>query len=273
MHMLPRRRWHQRPALRVLVGAFVVALLSVAIGVVHQQAASTQPPSIPFPSTPQLFVAGTTGSALLPFANDSLTATAGSLTSTATAVADTVDGALTVALNSGTPTATVMNAVTGAPVGSIALPEIAVAVAADPEQSNPDQVYIASSDALYLADLSGLPSAQPVQPDRIYPPVNQPPVDGESFQSIAVAPDGSTVYIGGAMQVCVTEIGLNLRLASSASTCSPQIPQMVNAVFAISTNSSGPCQTPGAQGCTWVAPYTTAAPPDTDFYGSIGGLR
>ena len=106
MHMIPRRRWHQRPALRALVGVFVVALLSVAIGVAHQQAASTQPPSIPFLSTPQLLVAGTTASALQPFADDSLTATAASLTMTATAVADTVDGALTVALNSGTPTAT-----------------------------------------------------------------------------------------------------------------------------------------------------------------------
>ena len=156
-----------------------------------------------------------------------------------------------------------MNSVTGAPVGSISLPESPVAIAAPgPGQSRPGIHCVKRRSLLSRSQHAAFSAAGTARP--VYPPGNQPPVSGESFKSIAVAPDGSMVYLGGAQQECI--------VITSEGPCSST--PTVNAIFAISTNSIGPCQTPDVQGCTWVAPYTPIAESidDTDFYGSISGL-
>ena len=51
-------------------------------------------------------------------------------------------------------------------------------------------MYLASGDALYVADLTGLPT---VTAQLVY----MLPGPDRSFSSIAVSPDGSTVYLGG----------------------------------------------------------------------------
>ena len=288
MHLIPRRRWRDRRRVRLALGAVLLACLSVVLIVAHQGPASTQIPMIPPGSNPEIYVAGSTslchsgdstvdcdtytGSASLPFPvlaqGDSLEAP--TTTSTAsTAAADTTDGTLTVVIpteaaccSTVTATATVLNAVTTATVGSISIPQAPpvtttvsgssttttpaqmplIAVAADPDPSHPDVVYLASGDALYVADLTGLPA---VTAQLVY----TLPGPDRSFSSIAVSPDGSTVYLGGD------------DLTPSGAP--------VNAIFAFNVNPGGPCSTPSGQAplCEWDGPSG-----DLAFAGGITGL-
>ena len=86
------------------------------------------------------------------------------------------------------------------------------------------------------------------------------PLAGDTFNSMAVAPGGSTIYLGGAQLACIPGYG----------GCTPQ---PINAVFAISPSPGGPCPTPQAlPGCEWVAPLTPPAGPQAGYYGHISGL-
>ena len=244
MTMIARRRRRDRRRAPVALGAVLLACLSVVLVVAHQGQASPQIPAVPPFSSPQIYVAGASSSALGPFASDSLTATGTTLTDTARAVADTVNGALTVALGTETSTATVMNAETGVQVGSISFPQAPVVVAADPDPANPGLVYAASNSSLYVANLSDLPS---VAAETVYSFPLGGPLAGDTFNSMAVAPGGSTIYLGGAQLACIPGYG----------GCTPQ---PINAVFAISPSPGGPCPTPQAlPGCEWVAPLTPPA--------------
>lgn len=186
------------------LGAVLLACLSVVLIVAHQDQASPQIPANPPLSSPQIYVAGASSSALQPFASDSLTATGTTLTDTARAVADTVDGTLTVALGTETSTATVMNAETGVQVGSISFPQAPVVVAADPDPANPDLVYAASNSSLYVANLADLPS---VTAETVYSLPLGGPLAGDTFNSMAVAPGGSIIYLGGAQLACIAGYG------------------------------------------------------------------
>ena len=171
--------------LRSLVGALVVACLSVAIVIVHQGRASSQVPAFPDGSTPELYVVGygatdgstVGGSAVLPFDTTAGSEHLETLTATSdtndTAVADTPDDLLTVVLpqvrpnHNNTHCNCGWDAATDTAVGSISLPPAGtnpaqlVAVAADPVNSN--FVFIISTTALYVANLTDLPLINTVQ--------------------------------------------------------------------------------------------------------------
>ena len=275
--------------MRFALGAALLACLSVVLIVARQGPASTQIPMIPSGSNPEIYVAGSTslcdederqgvcgmytGSASLPLSGsssgDSLEAPTATSTAS-TAAADTTDGGLTVAIPTGTAccstataTATVLNAITTATVGSISVPQTPavtttsvagstttttptqmplVAVAADPDPADPDLVYLASSDALYAADLTNLPT---VTAQLIY----MLPGPDKSFSSIAVSPDGSTVYLGGD------------DLTPSGAP--------VNAIFAFNVEPGAACSTPSGEAplCEWDAPSGDAV-----FDGGITSL-
>ncbi len=252
----PRRRGRRR--VRLALGVVVLACLSVVVVGARQGQASPQIPVIPPFSSPQIYVAGAGASALQPFASDSLTAGGTALTGTASAVADTVNGALTIALGTVTSTATVMDAETGLSLGSISFPQAPVSVAADPDPANPDLVYAASNNSLYVANLADLPS---VTAETVYTLPTVGPLAGDTFNSLAVAPGGSMIYLGGAQLACVPGYG----------GCTQQY---VNAVFAISPSSGGPCPTPQAlTSCEWVAPFLSAGvTTGADYYGHISGV-
>jgi PKD repeat protein len=136
------------------------------------------------------------------------------------AVADSASGTQAVAVGTAgkTPTAFVMDPGTGASLGSIAFPtgEPLAAVAADPV--DPAVMYVASQDALYSVNLADL-TAQPVY--------TLPEGSSDSFDSMAVSPDGSTVYLGG--------VGPE---ACSRFVVFRSCTALVNAVFAVSTGNA-----------------------------------
>ena len=136
------------------------------------------------------------------------------------AVADSASGTQAVAVGTAgkTPTAFVMDPGTGAILGSIAFPvgEPLAAVAADPV--NAAVMYVASQDALYSVNLADL-TAQPVY--------TLPEGSSDSFDSMAVAPDGSTVYLGGVgPETCARSFVFR--------SCTA----LVNAVFAVTTGNA-----------------------------------
>ena len=203
MHMLPRRRWHERRGARLGLGAVVLTCLTVVGVLARPGPASTQIPSIPWSSSAQLFVAGNGGSAMQPFATDSIGAPATTTATPFEAVADTTNGQLTVAISqltsTATSTATVMNSSTGQSVASFAVSGFPEAVASDPDPAHANTVLIVTNDAVYSADLTNAPS---VTTDQLFsapmiPPTTTLTGTADSFDTIALSPDGSTAYVGG----------------------------------------------------------------------------
>jgi hypothetical protein len=192
----PRRRSPRQRAATLGLATLILATLGTLVNVVPHQAPAA---ALPDGSTPQVYVAGTAGASLLPMTSDTLgEATAAFPTASngqyrlVSAVADTSDGAETVGVGvaQSTPSVFVMNPAAGATVGTVGFPagDNLVGVAADP--LDPGEVFVADGDTLFSVDTHALSEQQ------IY---TLPPSDDGSFASLAVAPDGTKAYLGGAL--------------------------------------------------------------------------